>query len=305
MEIRVLRYFVEIAKEGNMTRAAKNLHVSQSALSKQMKELEDELERPLFTRTKSGLSLTEAGALLHKRAEDILNMVDKTTDEFASLDTVRGGNIRIGCAESYLIKYLARTIKEFRKTYPLFHFHVSNGDTEQLEERLDKGLLDFAVIVEPPDSTKYKYLAFPGTDRWGLVMRKDHPLAKKEHITLADLSNIDLICSTQGIKGDLPAWSNDKSHKLRFIGTGDQIFNSAVSVREGLGCLLTFEYLANTSEESGLVFRPLEPPLEVKMYIIWKKVQTFTPIADQFRKKLIETYGPEPEDAGEESTKEP
>lgn len=291
MEIRLLRYFVEIAREGNMTRAAQKLHVSQSALSKQMKELETDLHHELFRRTRAGLILTDAGMMLRNRAEDILEMVDKTEDEFAALDEITGGDVSIGCAESHLIAYLAQAIKEFRLTYPRFRFHLFSADTDPLAERLDRGLLDFAVIAEPPDLSKYNYLIFPGTDRWGLVMQKDHPLAAKTAITVDDLLDEDLICSPQCIRFDMPLWCGEKTDQLHFIGTDNLAYNGTICVRQGLGSLLTFEHLANTSEETGLTFRPLEPALEVKMYIIWKKYQVFSPIANLFRKKLIAMYG--------------
>ena len=179
MEIRVLRYFLEIARKNNMSRAAETLHVSQPTLSKQMKELESELGKKLFRRGSTGLALTDEGMLLRKRAEDILAMVDKTTDEFRELDNITGGEVQIGCAESHQIKYLAQVIKGFRDNYPLFHYHLTSGNTEQVVERLDKGLIDFAFIVEPPNLEKYNYIEMPGADIWGLVIRKDDPLAEK------------------------------------------------------------------------------------------------------------------------------
>ena len=136
MEIRALRYFLEIAREGNMSRAAESLHVSQPALSRQMKELETELGKKLFKRNSSGLSLTDEGRLLKKRAGDILDMVDKTADEFKSLDDISGGEARIGCAESYQVKYLARAIQKFKKRYPMFRYHLTSGNTEQGKTRL-------------------------------------------------------------------------------------------------------------------------------------------------------------------------
>ena len=184
MEIRVLRYFLEIAREGNMSRAAERLHVTQPTLSKQMKDLEQELGKKLFRRGSFSVSLTDEGMLLRKRAEDILEMVDKTLDEFKALDPVLGGEVYIGCAESYQIKYLAQTIKAFKEKYPLFRYHLTSGNTEQVTERLDKGLIDFAVIVEPPNLSKYNYLEVPEINTWGLVMRKEDRLSQKEEISV-------------------------------------------------------------------------------------------------------------------------
>lgn len=281
MEIRVLRYFLEIAREGNMTRAAKYLHVSQPTLSKQMKDLETELGKKLFRRGSSSVSLTGEGMLLRKRAEDILEMVDKTADEFHALDDITGGEVRIGCAETHQIKYLARVIKKFKEEYPLFRYHLTSGNTEQVTERLDKGLFDFAVIVEPPDLSKYNYLKLPESNTWGVLMRKDSPLAQKERIYIEDLYGLQLICSEQSMREDIPRWCGEKVDNLLLSGSTNLFYNGSVFVKEGLGCLLTFEHLANTDAGSSFCFRPLEPVLETKAYIIWKKYQIFTPIAER------------------------
>ena len=163
MEIRTLRYFLEAAREENMSKAAERMHISQSALSKQLKGLEEELGKKLFVRHSFSIELTEEGML---RAEDLLSMADKITAEFASMDDIIGGNIYFGCAESYQLRHLAALIKRFKKQYPGFHYHITSGDTEQVTEKLDKGLLDFAVLVERPDYAKYNVVKMPESDRW-------------------------------------------------------------------------------------------------------------------------------------------
>ena len=259
MEIRVLRYFLEIAREGNMSRAAERLHVTQPTLSKQMKDLEQELGKKLFKRGSTSVSLTDEGMLLRKRAEDLLAMADKITNEFQAMDDITGGDIYIGCAESYL---------------------VTSGDTEQVTERLDRGLLDMAFIVEPPDLSKYNYLEVPEYDTWGVLMRKDNPLAAKEAIAFDDLLDIPIFCSEQSAKMDLPRWCSDNLDRLNILATFNLCNNGAVFVREGLGVELTFEKLVETNAESDLCFRPITPPLHTKMYVIWKKYQIFTPVAN-------------------------
>ena len=286
MELRTLRYFLEIAREENMTRASESLHVSQPSLSKEMKALEEELGKKLFIRKNGGLRLTDEGMLLRKRAEDIIEMTDKTVAEFSSLDEINGGDIYIGCAESYLIKYLAQAVKSFTEKYPMLRYHLSSGNTEQVAEKLDRGLLDLAFIVEPPDLSKYNYLEVQGADVWGVVMRRDSPLAKKKTVRAEDLYGLPLICSRQAMRVDIPRWCGENAEKLNFSGTLNLCYNGTVFVREGLGVMLTFDKLADTSEESGLCFRPLEPTLETKMYIIWKKYQVFSPIAELFVKEL-------------------
>lgn len=286
MEIRVLRYFLEIAREENMTRAAEHLHISQPSLSKEIKKLEEELGHTLFKRGNKSMHLTDEGMLLRKRAEDIIDMVDKTADEFSTLDSITGGEIRIGCAESIQIKYLAQAVKSFKEQYPDFIFHIFSGDTEPVAERLDRGLLDLAVIVEPPNLSKYNYLTIPESDKWGVVMRKDSTLADKSELTFEDIYGLPLFASEQSIKADFPRWCGENAEKLNVAGTFNLAFNGSVFVREGLGYLLTFENLVDTSAESGLCFRPIVPLLETKMYVIWKKYQIFSPIAELFLKKL-------------------
>ena len=290
MEIRVLRYFLAIAREENMTRAAERLHISQPSLSKEIRKLEEELGHTLFIRTNKSMRLNDEGMLLRKRAKDILAMVDKTAEEFSQLDNIVGGEIRIGCAESCLIRYLARSIKAFKEQYPHLIFHIFSGDTEPVAERLDRGVLDLAVIVEPPNLTKYNYLTIPESDKWGLIMRRDSPLAGKAFVTFDDIYGLPLFCSEQSIRVDFPRWCGDHMDQLNFAGTVNLAYNGSVFVKEGLGYLLTFEHLIDTSAESGLCFRPIQPVLETNMYIIWKKYQVFSPIAELFLKWLKDEY---------------
>lgn len=284
MELRVLNYFLEVAREGSITGAAKVLHISQPTLSKQLKDLEYELGSKLFVRSNYSVKLTDEGLLLRKRAEDILDMANKTLEEFSNLNDITGGDIRIGCAESYNIRYLADVIKDFRTKYPGLRFHIKSGDTKQVTEDLDRGLSDFAVIVEPPDLSKYNYLTLPEADTWGLLMRNDSPLAPKKVIHPEDLSGLPLIVSEQAFKADLPRWCGEKLDDLNVIGSINLFYNGSICVKSGLCYMLTFDRLADVSAESGLCFRPLSPVLKTQMFIIWKKYQVFTPIAE----KLIE-----------------
>ena len=291
MEIRTLRYFLEAAREENMSKAAERMHISQSALSKQLKGLEEELGKKLFVRHSFSIELTEEGMLLRKRAEDLLSMADKITAEFASMDDIIGGNIYFGCAESYQIRHLAALIKRFKKQYPGFHYHITSGDTEQVTEKLDKGILDFAVLVERPDYAKYNVVKMPESDRWGLVMPAGCALAQKDCITFEDLLGMPLFCSAQGWHADLPLWCGERINELTLEGSFRLSYNASVFTREGLGYLLTFEHLVDTSSESGLMFRPLYPELTTDMFIIWKKHQVFTPIAERFINELQKEFG--------------
>ena len=286
LEIRVLRYFLEIAREENMTKAAERLHVSQPSLSRQMKELEAELGQKLFHRSNYSIHLTNEGMLLRKRAEDLLEMTDKIEAEFHSLDQMTGGEVFIGCAESYLIKYLANAVQSLYISHPHIRYHITSGNTAQVAEKLDKGLFDFAIIVEPPDLSRYNYLEIPGSDTWGAVLRYDHPLALKSNITVDDLIPYPIFSSEQSFDNDFPRWCGEKVDKLNFLASFNLANNAAVFAREGFGITLTFKNLVDTSNESDLVFRPLYPKLETKMYVIWKKYQVFTPAAELLLNEL-------------------
>lgn len=290
MEIRTLRYFLAVAREENMTRAAEQLHVTQPTLSKTLKALEDELGKKLFTRHSFSIRLTNEGVLLRNRAEDLVSMADKIMQEFFTLDDITGGDIYLGLAESYQIRTLARAIKEFQKQYPELHYHITSGGTEQVTEKLDKGLLDFAVLVETPDYTKYEALIFPHADVWGLVFSADDPLKKKKTITVDDLIGLPLFCSEQSWRNDIPRWCGDRMKELRLEGSFRLAYNGSMFAREGLGYLLTFDRLIDTSSDSGLVFRPLSPTLENKLYLVWKKYQTLSPIAERFLKHLQSSF---------------
>lgn len=286
MEIRVLRYFLEVAREGSVTHAAERLHISQPTLSKQIKDLEGELGKKLFVRSSFSVRLTDEGMLLRKRAEDILDMVDKTEKEFKALGELTGGDIRVGCAESDGIKHLARCVKTLQEQYPRIRLHVYSGNTEDLSERLDRGLLDFAVIAQAVDLSKYNYLEMPSSDTWGVVMRKDSPLAQKEAVRMEDLLQLPLICSRQGITEDFPKWFGEKVDTLNIVATFNLAYNAGVLAREGIGYVLTFDKLIQTGADSELCFRPLTPVLETNMYVVWKKYQVFTKAAEALLAQL-------------------
>ena len=290
MELRTMRYFLAAAREENMTRAAEILHVTQPTLSKQIQSLEDELGKKLFIRHSFHIELTEEGMLLRKRAEDLVNMADKILGEFLMLDDIVGGDIYFGLAESYQIRYLAAEIKKFKNIYPDLRYHITSGDTEQVTEKLDKGVIDFAVLAEEPNISKYNYLTFPKADIWGLIVPADSVLSEKQEITVDDLVGLPLFCSEQGWSKDIAKWQPERINDLRLEGSFRLSYNGSLFVKEGLGYLLTLEHLVDTSADSGLVFRPLYPRLETKMYLIWRKYQVFTPIAERLLDCLKKSF---------------
>ena len=291
MEIRVLRYFLEVAREGSITHAAKRLHISQPTLSKQLKDLEGELGKKLFTRSSFSVHLTDEGMLLRKRAEDILDMVDKTEEEFKALGAITGGDIHIGCAESEGIRHLAQCIKALQEKHPGIRAHLYSGDTNDLAERLEQGLLDFAVTAQAVDLSKYNYLEPPWVDTWGVALRKDDPLAKKEALGVEDLLGKPLIVSRQGLREDMPRLFGEKVDQLNVTATINLTYNGTILAREGIGYVLTFDKLVNTSRESELCFRPLIPRLETKLYVIYLKYQVFSPAAELLLREMKGCYG--------------
>lgn len=295
MEIRVLRYFLAIAREGSITNAANFLHVTQPTLSRQIHDLENELGQKLFTRGSHNMALTAEGMILRKRAEEIISMVDKTEAEFTSMEEAVGGDIYIGGGETDAIKFLAKVAKELHDTYPNIHYHLYSGNAQDVTERLDKGLLDFGVLVQPADISKYDYLNIPAKDTWGVVMRKDSPLAEKKTILKKDLLGVPLICSRQAIsqernKNEFAQWFGKDFDKLDIVTTFNLVYNAAIMVDAGLGYAITIDKIANTSENSNLCFRPLEPQLDSGLNIIWKKYQVFSSAAELFLERLKESF---------------
>lgn len=271
MELRTLKYFLVVAREGSLTKAAKYLHVTQPTLSVQMKQLEEELGKQLFTRSNYSINLTEEGMKLKKRAEDILELVDKTVDEIKNLSTVNGV-IQIGSSESVNLLDVVKIFKEFRERYPSVSFDLYSGDTKRMEERISSGLMDFAIISQPQvDLEKYNYLVIPKKDVWGVLMRKDDSLACKDHLTIEDIIERELIVSRQSMKEDLPKWFENRIDRIKVVATYDLIYNASLFVKEGMGIALAFEGIVDISEGSDLCFRRLYPQLDTEMYIIWKR----------------------------------
>jgi DNA-binding transcriptional LysR family regulator len=196
MELRVLRYFLTVAREGNITRAANFLHVTQPTLSRQLKELEQKLEKKLFIRSNHSIILTDEGILLRKRAEEIVHMVDKLEAEFSSMEETISGDVFIGGGETDAMRQIARVVKDLQLSYPNIRYHLYSGNEEDVTDRLDKGLLDFGILIQPADLSKYNYINIPARDVWGVVMRKDSPLAVKNTIQAIDLLNVPLILFT-------------------------------------------------------------------------------------------------------------
>lgn len=291
MELRVLHYFLAVAREESISAAAESLHITQPTLSRQMRDLEEELGKQLLIRGNRKLTLTEEGVLLRKRAEEIIDLVGKTEAEITRPDELIGGDVSIGGGETEGMRLIAKTVQNIQILYPEVKFHFFSGNAEDVTEKLDKGLIDFGVLIEPADVTKYDFIKLPTTDVWGVLMRKDSPLAKKECIRPDDLQNIPLICSSQSmVRNEMSGWLGINYEKLNIVSTYNLIYNAKLLVEEGVGYALGLDKLVDVSEKDNLCFKPLEPKLEVGLVLVWKKYQVFSKATELFLNQIQESF---------------
>ena len=289
MEIRALENFLAVAREQNITAAAESLHISQPALSTQLKSMETELGKQLLIRGVKGsrkVILTEEGMILRKRAEEILLLMRRTEEEIAGSNETIAGNVFIGTGETEIVRLFARIAKKLQQKYPDIRYHISSGNAEHVLEYLDKGLIDFGLLFTEIDTQKYEAIPVPIKDTWGVLMRKDSPLAQKETICPKDLWDKPLIVSHQ--KGDdayLNQWLGREESELNIVATYNLVFNASLLVDEGLGYALCYDKLVNT-QGSNLCFRPFSPRLDAYGFIVWKKYQVFSKAANIFFQNL-------------------
>lgn len=299
MEIRVLQYFLAIAREQSIIRAAESLNLSQPTLSTQIKHLEEELGKQLLIRGTKGsrkVTLTEEGMILRKRAEEILELVKKTENEITLSDSIIMGDVYIGTGETDGIRLLAKTAKNLQKTHPQIHYHITSGNAIFVMEQLDKGLIDFGIVFGKPDLKKYDALKLPLKDIWGVLMPKDSPLVDKDTISPEDLWDKPLILSQQEANGgEVMQWIKKKPSHLNIVSTYNLLFNASLLVEEGLGYAICFDNIIHTSKSGNLCFRPLAPELTTEMSIIWKKYQVFSKPAEKFLSSLMESFSLEDE----------
>ncbi len=291
MELRVLRYFLTVAKEGSISRAAHTLHVTQPTLSRQLMALEEELGHKLLKRGSHHVSLTFEGQLLRQRAEEILNMVERTENEFSTSGKTIRGSVYIGAGETYAMHRLAQAARKLHQQHPGTGFHLYSGNQEDVTERLDKGLLDFGLIIQPADISRYNRLPLAEQDVWGVLMRKDSPLAEKAAIRKEALLPRPLLMSQQVMKNPphdniLLRWFGKEAEHLKLVATYNLIYNASVMVMEGMGYAVTLDRLADCSTTSPLCFRPLEPPVRSGLALVWKKGRPLSAAAEAFLQQI-------------------
>lgn len=287
MELRVLRYFLAVAREETISGAAEAVHVTQPTLSRQMMDLEEELGKTLFLRGKRRISLTEEGMFLRKRAQEIVDVVEKTESEFSAAEKDIGGEVWIGGGETDVMRLIARAVRGLQAAYPHISYYLFSGNAEDVAERLDRGLVDFGVFIEPADLSKYDFIKLLATDVWGVLMRKDSPLAEKQTIRPEDLLGLPLLCSRQPmVKNEIAGWMGANYEKLNIVMTYNLLYNASLRVEEGMGYALCLDKIIRTFDDGSLCFRPLEPKLEVGLSIVWKKYQIFSKAAAKFLEHL-------------------
>ena len=294
METRALKYFLAVAREGSITKAANSLGLTQPNLSRQINILERDIGKKLFNRSNYKIKLTSEGILLKKRAEEIIDMIEKTRAEFKSSDKIIAGDIRIGGGETHAIELITKIMRNIQKDYPNIQYHLHSGNSDDVSEKLDKGLLDFGILIEPAGILKYDFIKIPAKDTWGVLMRKDSKLAKKKFITKNDLIKLPIICSRQAVynrpsDNKFLEWFQSDFDKLNIVATYNLIYNASIMVKSGIGYAIGLDKLINVNG-SSLCFVPLKPKLEAELNIVWKKEQVFSPASGIFLEALYKKF---------------
>lgn len=289
MDVRVLRYFLTVAREESFSRAADALFLSQPTLSRQIKEMEDELGVQLLRRTNRNVQLTPEGQRLRNRAQEIVDLMDKTQEEFQHLETEIAGTIYIGCGETQIMREIAKIAIPLQQEHPGIRFHLYSAIGDDVMEKLDRGLLDFGLVFQPFDLHKYESLQLPFSDTFGFLMRKDHPLASLPSLGIEDLRKEPLIMPAQGSSlasvTPPPTLGIDLS-ELNIVCQYNLLFNAAVMVEQGMGVAFCLDHLVDTGEHSDLTFRPMIPSLSISLFLIWKRYQILSPAAGQFMQRM-------------------
>lgn len=289
MEIRVLRYFIAVAEAESISNAANLLHISQPTLSRQLINMEKKLGKDLFIRGNKKITLTEEGKFLYIKAKEIIDLVDKTQSEFNISDEIISGDVYIGGGETDAMRIIAKYAHDLQNKYPNIRYHLFSGNGDDVTDKLDKGLIDFGIVIEPFDIGRYDFIKIPQKDTWGLLMKKESPLSAKDFIEPFDLFNIPIIMSSQTLVGSqLSKWIGKDISNLNIVSTYNLVFNASLLVDEGMGYAICLDKLINTTGSSNLCFRPLYPSLEASLNIIWKKNQVFSRAAQTFLKLLQE-----------------
>ncbi len=275
MELRVLQYFLAVAREENITKAAALLHITQPTLSRQLMQMEEELGVKLFRRGKHNILLTEEGMLLRRRAQEIVDLAEKTAKELKHEEETVSGEISIGCGETQNMKPLSEMIASFRQKYPDVSFHIYTAIADDVKERLENGLLDMGLLLEPVEISRYHYVRMPLREKWQVLLRRDMELAEKHKITPDDLAGVPLIIAKrQSVRNELENWFGYDKEKLHVVSTCNlSHHNQSIMVESGIGVALVMEFACN---QNTLCLRPLDPEIKSGCVLVWKKNLTLS-----------------------------
>lgn len=286
MELRHLRYFLAVAREQNFTAAANIMCVSQPALSKQIKDLEEEIGKPLFVRGSKNVQLTEAGLFLKQRAEDILELSNRTLAELKTDEGEIAGEINIVCGEMEGVSFVARAVKEMNRRYPKVKFNLTTGDEETVRYQLDKGVADFGMFVDLTVLPSYESVLVPIESPWGVMTWKGNRLARKRFATPRDLFHTPLIISRQMLNNNtLASWLGFSTDKLNVVGTNDMLYNASKLVEAEVASVVTIDGIVNT-RGTKLCFVPFKPFFPIKVSLAWKKNRIFSKACEKFLEML-------------------
>ncbi|MFR1687221.1 MAG: LysR family transcriptional regulator [Massilimicrobiota timonensis] len=291
MEIRILRYFLTVAREENITKAANVLHITQPTLSRQLMQLEEELNTQLLIRGKNKITLTDAGMLLRRRAEEIIDLADKTEKEFLEADELIAGEIFVGAGEINAMHLLGDFMIKFQHHYPQIKYHLYSGNADDVKQKVNQGLLDIGLLTEPVDVEKYDFVRLNYQEAWGILAPKDSAIAKKDYVTPQDLQKLPLLIGhRQIVQNELAHWMGMNVQDLNIVATYDLIYNAAILVEKGLGYALCLDKIVYMSNDSLVRFIPLKPAYETGAVIVWKKHQVFSLTATRFIQEIYDYF---------------
>lgn len=287
MELRTLKYFLVVAREENITKAANLMHLTQPTLSRQLMQLEDELGTKLFQRSKHSIILTEDGLRLKRRAQELVTLAEKTKAEFSHNTEVLSGEIAIGCGETQNMSFLSEKMYRFRKQHPLVSFQIYSATADDIKERIEQGLLDMGLLTEPVDISRYDFIRMEKKERWGVLVAKDLPLFEKEKVQPHDLIGVPLLIpGRQSVQHEISSWFGDAFEQLEVAATYNLITNAANMVRYHVGVALCFDLAVSYDD---LKFLSLSPAMETGAVLAWKKNQIFSPVVHAFIDALRNT----------------
>lgn len=291
MDLRVIKYFLAVASEGNITKAAEIMHVTQPTLSRQLMDLENEMGTQLFTRGKRNVTLTAAGTLFQQTAREIVALLEKTQRDMMPGGELVAGTIAIGCVETVASRLLPKALEAFYSCYPLVKYEIFSANGDGIREKLDGGQIDVGILVEPIEVAKYDFIRLNYQDRWGVLMRRDNPLADRDSISIEDIKELPLFMSIRRIVTDeIESWLGERTNNLNIIAYHNLLTNTILLIEHGLGCAVVTEGAFTLRPTDELRFVPFSPERKAGHVLAWKKNRVFGQAASLFIEHIKNNY---------------